>query len=63
MRHTVSVKAVKVVDHRSDLGCDVLRVIGYAYACSCGTVGRVRRTTQLARQEGQDHQAHTAATG
>jgi hypothetical protein len=54
--HAVTVRRVALRSHDRDTNrCDVLRGIGFAYRCSCGSEGRIRGARLLAVQDGRAH--------
>lgn len=58
--HAVSRRSVKIKSARDGDTGHVIRGIGFAYDCTCGARGSVRKSWNEAMQDGRDHQAEHA---
>jgi hypothetical protein len=61
MLHALRYVAVRHREHSGPLGCDVSRIVGYRWLCSCGERGPVRTTVADSRSTAVEHQ-RTAST-
>jgi hypothetical protein len=56
--HRVSFQPLRVRYHDDDLGCDVLRLIGYRAVCSCGQRSQAKRSKRELRTWKRAHLHH-----
>lgn len=55
MLHALRYAAVRHREHVAALGCDVARIVGYRWLCSCGERGPVRATVAASRATAAAH--------
>lgn len=63
MLHAIRYVAVRHREYVASMGCDVSRIVGYRWVCSCGERGKISPTVAGARATTAEHVGATADHG